>query len=58
MANKTDAGTDREIIAQAVQLVSTWPDWKRREFENLSGGEHRSNSESNSDVSKAESKAA
>jgi hypothetical protein len=42
MSKKADANRAREIIAEAEKAVSTWPEWKLRQFEALSAGEDRS----------------
>jgi hypothetical protein len=38
MSKKTDATKAREIIEEAEKTVSTWPEWKLRQFEQLSEG--------------------
>jgi hypothetical protein len=39
MSKKTDATKAREIIEEAEKTVSTWPEWKLRQFEQLSEGD-------------------
>lgn len=43
MSKKADASKAREIIAEAEKAVSTWPEWKLRQFEVLSAGDYDSN---------------